>query len=345
MKSIQPLNMSLNTNPAELQIAFLKQIKSQLPSHLALVDAIAELLNLSNDSAYRRIRGEKHLTFDEIQILAAHYRISLDSFLHLKQDALVFWGKNIDREQFDFENYLQGIVRQLEYFMSAKEKIMYYLNKDIPIFHHFMFPELAAFKCYFWSRYDLDYPRFNRDQFLIEDFINIFNNTGRRISELYLQIPSVEIWNLDCINTTIRQIDYYKETRIFKSQQDIETVYNCLEKLVDHIEMQVEYGYKFPPEKPAQKNKVKYSVYINDFTLGDNTIIVEMDGEKTVFLNHNIINYIMTNNKEFINYTFDTLKILLRKSMLISEISERDRQLFFHILRERIHEKRKAGIK
>ncbi|HEV8084375.1 MAG TPA: hypothetical protein VGP55_14305 [Chitinophagaceae bacterium] len=204
-----------------------------------------------------------------------------------------------------------------------------------------MFPELAAFKCYFWSRYDLDYPKFNKGQFLIEDFIDIFNNTGKKISDLYLKIPSVEIWNLDCINTTIRQIDYYRESRIFKSQQDSETVYSCLEKLVDYIELMVEYGYKFPFGKPDQKEKVKYNVYINEFVLGDNTILVELDGEKMVFLNHNVINYMMTNNKEFINYTFETLKVLLRKSMLISEISEKDRQLFFNTLRERIHERKK----
>ena len=136
-------------NAAELQTAFLKQIKNLLPSHLALVDAIAEQLNLSNDSAYRRIRGEKHLTFDEIQILASYYKISLDSFLHLQNDSLIFWGKNIDRKQFDFENYLQGIVSQLEFFMPAREKQMYSLNKDIPIFHHFMFPELGSIQMLF----------------------------------------------------------------------------------------------------------------------------------------------------------------------------------------------------
>src|SRR5437868_8603387 len=119
-------------NAVELQTAFLKEVKKQLPQHLALVDALAEHLNISNDSAYRRIRGEKHLTFDEIKILAAHFKISLDSFLHLQNDALIFWGKNIDRAHFDFENYLLGIVRQLEYFMSANEKQMFYLNKDIP---------------------------------------------------------------------------------------------------------------------------------------------------------------------------------------------------------------------
>ncbi len=36
-------------NAVELQIAFLKQIKNVLPQHLALVDALAEQLNISND--------------------------------------------------------------------------------------------------------------------------------------------------------------------------------------------------------------------------------------------------------------------------------------------------------
>ncbi len=168
-------------NAAELQINFLKQIKNQLPSHLALVDAIAEQLNISNDSAYRRIRGEKHLTFDEIQILSAHYKISLDSFLHLQNDSLIFWGKNIDRHFFDFENYLQGIVAQLTYFMTARHKHIFNLNKDIPIFHHFMFPELAAFKSYFWSRYHLDYQQFNREQFLVEDFLIFSITRGKKL--------------------------------------------------------------------------------------------------------------------------------------------------------------------
>jgi hypothetical protein len=69
--------------------------------------------------------------------------------------------------------------------------------------------------------------------------------------------------------------------------------------------------------------------------------MVEMDGKRMVFINHNVINIMMTNNQEFTDYTFETLKILLKKSTLISEISEKDRQLFFNNLRDRIHEKRR----
>src|SRR5437868_10298683 len=325
----------------ELQTAFFKHLKGKLSDHLSMVDEVAELLNISNDSAYRRIRGDKTLGFDEIQILANHYKVSLDQFLRLKTQAFLFSGNLISSEKFEMSEYLEGIANQLAYFASAEKKQVYYFNKDIPIFHHFMFPELAAFKCYFWSRYNLNYAQFNKGRFLISDFIDLFNKTGKKISELYLEIPSTEIWNLDCINTTIRQIDYYRESKIFSSHQDIITVFECLEKLVNHIEQQVEYGAKFPFGKPDPARNVKYTVFINEFVLGDNTLLIQVNNERIVSLNHNVINYAITTDERFVEYSWQTMNTLLKKSRLISEIGEKDRQLFFDSLRQRIYDKRK----
>jgi hypothetical protein len=251
-----------------------------------------------------------------------------------------FSGKLIDREVFDFEDYLIGIASQLQIFEHAVEKEMYLFNKDIPIFLHFMFPELATFKCYFWSRYNLNNTKFNKGQFLIEDYIKSFNTIGKTIADLYIKIPSTEIWNLDCVNTVIRQIEYYRQSKIFKSTQDIVTVYNCLEQMIDHIEQQVECGCKFEYCKPS-KTGVKYKFFINDYILGDNTILVDLDGKKMVFLINNVINYLLTTSSFFVDYSFQTMEILLKKSTLVSEIGERDRELFFDQMREKIHVRKK----
>jgi hypothetical protein len=149
------------------------------------------------------------------------------------------------------------------------------------------------------------------------------------------------VWNLDCINTTIRQIDYYRESKIFSSDQDIVTVFDCLEKLVDHIEQQVEYGAKFPFGKPDLSQRVKYTVFVNEFVLGDNTLLIEVDNQRMVSLNHNVINYAITTDEKFVNYSWQTMNTLLKKSTLISETGEKDRQLFFDTLRQRIHDKRR----
>ena len=48
------------------QTYFFDLVKSKTPGQHSLVDEIAEILNVSNDSAYRRIRGEKILDLNEV---------------------------------------------------------------------------------------------------------------------------------------------------------------------------------------------------------------------------------------------------------------------------------------
>jgi urate oxidase len=75
--------------------------------------------------------------------------------------------------------------------------------------------------------------------------------------------------------------------------------------------------------------------------LGDNTVLVSTDGQKLAILNHSVINYFVTNDEKFTEYIYTTLQILMKKSTLISETAERERQRFFDLVRYKIHENRK----
>jgi hypothetical protein len=57
------------------QQLFFKHIKSLLPQHISLADTIADVLNISNDSAYRRIRGETQISLEEIKKLCEKFKI------------------------------------------------------------------------------------------------------------------------------------------------------------------------------------------------------------------------------------------------------------------------------
>jgi len=324
-----------------MQESFFRQIKQKIPAHLSMVDEIANLLNISADSAYRRIRSEKVLTIDEMQLLAVNYAISLDAFMHIESESYAFSGSLINSTNFRLEDYLKQTIKHLAMIEQATHKNLYFMNKDIPLFHLFTFPELACFKCFFWSRYNLNYSNFNKGQFVISDFIDMYDKYGSQICELYLKIPSTEVWNIDCINTTIRQIDFFRITKVFRSNTDIISIYESVEKLIDHLEHQTETGYKFPYKKPAANTGVKYAVFMNEYILGDNTAAVEMDDTRIVFLNHSVMNYLYTTNKKLVDYIFDTMYVMLKKSTLISDVGEKDRQLFFETMRERIYEKKK----
>src|SRR5688572_33413191 len=98
---------------SQSQQAFFTHIKSKLPPHLTLVDEVAELLDISNDSAYRRIRGEKPIGLDEIQKLCSHYKVSLDQLLHLNSDTVLFSTNLDDKRSYNLNTYLTGILNNL----------------------------------------------------------------------------------------------------------------------------------------------------------------------------------------------------------------------------------------
>ena len=77
-----------------------QRIKELLPPHASLVDSVANILHVSSDSAYRRIRGETPLVLDEAKELCQHYKISLDHLLNVKSGATLFHDIRVDLKDY-----------------------------------------------------------------------------------------------------------------------------------------------------------------------------------------------------------------------------------------------------
>jgi hypothetical protein len=326
----------------EHQRLFFKHIRSVIAPNLSFVDDIAETLSISNDSAYRRIRGEKEITFDEIHKLCKRYRISLDQIMHVDSDSTVFHGRNLDTEHFDFENYLREILTNLKQINSATTRKMYYEAKDIPIFHHFQFPELATFKYFFWMKSVMNYPSYSKMHFEDNQLRDAFQKMGKEIISTYSKIPSVEIWVVESINATIRQIAYYHDAGIFRSKDTIALLFTQLENLVEHIREQAEHGEKFVVGEKPTGQAGNYELYCNEVFLGHNTIVVEADGLQTTYINHAVMNFMATRDADFCHYTKRSFENNMKKSVLISSVSEKERSRFFNILISNITSSRKG---
>ena len=105
-----------------------------------MVDELADLLNISNDSAYRRIRAEKPISFEELQEICVHYHISLDQFLHLQNDSFIFSGKLATSSDTFYEDWLNKVLHDLSFMNTFEQKHLYYVTKDIPFITYFQFP-------------------------------------------------------------------------------------------------------------------------------------------------------------------------------------------------------------
>jgi plasmid maintenance system antidote protein VapI len=322
--------------PSELQQQVFQQIKTKLPQHLSLVDEIANILNVSTDSAYRRIRSEKALSLEEVYKLCVHFQISFDQLFNLQSGTYLFQGEFVQDFDFNFHKHISNIDGQLKYMNSFDQKHLYYVCKDIPIFHHFHFREIAAFKYFLWMKLFIQSPEFARKKFHLADYPDDLFLMGRRILKNYNQLESTEIWNIEGINSTIRQIEFYRDMDMLANEEEVYQVYDALERLVNHLEVQADAGFKFFADDPSHTPMGAFQMYFNEVTLGDNCILSVLDGHKVVFINHSVINFMLTRDTHFCDRTYEHVQNLMRKSTLISSVSERERTRFFKHLKQRI---------
>jgi hypothetical protein len=319
-----------------VQQVFFQHIKANLAAHLSLVDEVADLLNISNDSAYRRIRGEKPLSFEELNILCTSYKISLDQLFHLKNDSFLFTGPLTNKNNFGIESYLEYLLAQVNYFNSFESRELYYLGKDLFIFHFFGFPELTVFKIFFWMKTILQYPFEEKEAVVLEKIRESILKITSRMTEAFNKLPLVEIWHDDSINATIRQIDYYRQSKIFSSDEYAVNLYKSLLSMLDHIEKQAEAGCKFAVDGKPIAGSVSYKFYVNEFLFGDNSNLAVLNNTKVVYLNHTVLNVIMTKDPVFTEYTYQHFQNIMRKSTLMSFVGEKERRKFFNGMREKV---------
>jgi hypothetical protein len=157
-------------------------------------------------------------------------------------------------------------------------------------------------------------------------------------------LPSTELWNVENINIAIRQIEFYRDSQMFVSDKDVLRLYESWEKVVDHVQKQAERGYKFDHNDPHMKPLGPYRVYFNEVILGDNSFLVLLEGTKMALVTHTVINYMQTRDINFCENMYDYVQSLMKRSTLISKVSEKERSKFFRILKERIA-RRKETLK
>jgi len=323
---------------SELQQQLFNYLKEHIPPHLSLVDELCDLLDLSQDSVYRRIRGEKPITLTELKRICEHYHFSIDQLLQLENDSVLFDAPGMNGAPVSFVDYMKAMLRQFKYFNSFTKKEIYYLCKDSTIWSFFLFPELAAFKTFFWSKTINNQPDLRNKLFSFEEFpFSDCFELGQQVLKEFNQIPCVELWNLESMHSTINQIAYYKDAGNFKSKKDFELVVDALHQTLAHLQLQAEKGVKFMPGDSDISYKAPIQFYVNELILGNNTMILKLDGMQLSMVTYSVYYYLFTKDPRFYTKVMGSFDTLLGRSTLISKTGEKDRNRFFNSMRQKVN--------
>ncbi len=326
--------MQMNQAPSIQEILF-QTIRTTLAPNISFVHDLSELLEISYDSAYRRIRCEKELSLEELKTICFHYNISVDTLFNFKSNHVTFTSLAIGENGFEIENWLQSLQATTKQIYQCKQREIIYAAKDIPVFYYFEFPEIAAFKFYFWHKALIPSSNYENKQLALEPSSTLFE-TGRQMLSHYIKIPTTEIWSEETITSILRQIEYCFVSGFFIKKEDVFRLCDVLESLLNHVKSQAEYGFQFIQGSPIEGIENSFKLFNNEVLVTDNTIFVETDGRKTTYNTYNVINQLITTNPVFCNHIEKSLRNLMQKSTMISGTSAKERCRFFNTLHEKV---------
>ena len=221
-------------------------------------------------------------------------------------------------------------------FGGFQEKELIYNAKDLAPFHFFQYPQLSAFKMYFWKKAFAKDTKFSSGKYHSGLVGNELIAIGQKIWEEYAAIPSTEIVSVEVLNVMLRNIEFAHECGMFENPEEgLQLCEVCL-TLVDTMRKQAEMGKK--GVDASDQNGGKFELYHNEILIGDNTILFKMGDRRVTNIIANNFDILDTNQESFCKLTESFMNNLISKSTLISHNAQKERIKFFNKLEDKIRE-------
>ncbi|MDR1379957.1 MAG: hypothetical protein LBJ47_00585 [Tannerella sp.] len=317
----------------EVQKYLFEVIKSRISEQYRLVDVIENLLDVSVDSAYRRIRGEKELSFSEVQKICRHFHLSLDEIMNFNPASGVsFQYMPVDlAEQSSYMQYILRLSETLSGLAATKDGELFVTAQDIPFYHFLPHTELLFFKLYVWhdiiNRERISFCEFC-DRLDRDAIVSVYDKMFRD----YMKIPSREIWTNQTPDTILRLLDFYAETGAFDNPETFALLLKQLTALLDTVNTYANSGYK------DDKRQTPFLLYLCSVDLENNYMLARRGEHYACTIKLYTVNSVSTDNATLCGETAKWINHLILKSTLISGTASKECFRFFQTSKNKIEE-------
>jgi hypothetical protein len=309
-------------------------LKLSIADNVSLAAELSDLLNISMDSVYRRLRCQSAFSFDEVGFIAERFGISLDG-LYKKEDNQVNFNFNpMYGQPFNFSKYLEWYASYLTDLAKIPDTKVIYAAEDIPVIRHFRYPHLSAFKAYYWSKAVLNIEVFHGKQFDFSEVSQKLLDNNLKTAEAYSKLNVTEIWSEETITSTLKQISFYFDCHFFETHETALTVLSDLRKMLEQMEQECQENNNENRERAGD-----FKLYTSDLMIGNNCVLIEpgkQHAPERVFIGHNTFNTISTSDPKFLTETRHWINNLIRKSVLLTGSAEKQRVMFFKKMYDKI---------
>ena len=309
-------------------------LKEKIPEHYKLKHIVEDILDISSDSAYRRISGKKGLTLEEAEKICQKYRINIDEVINYNSNQSVLFSYNpIDLENQDnYFNYISQINKRMEDFLETSKNLeIIYTAQDIPIYHLFKYKDLALFRLFAWNNIAKTKKKSYNEMCNIIDQETLMA-IHEKSNNLFAQIPTKEIWTELSVDRFLRMIEYYYFSGPFLNKEESLMLLENLIALIKEINLKAENGNK------EITSKANYELYSCAVEIDSNVLLINSDNNYLAQVKLHIFNYMGSDNIVFCTELKKWVENLISQSILISgKSSIKERYQFFQTLNNKIN--------
>jgi len=310
------------------QVTLFTLIQKTLPQNLSLVNVISNLLDISHDAAYRRIRGDKSVNFEEAVFLCNHFNISLDSIAKVTNEKMIQCQYIPLDDLNSYTLYLQDLASSIENVRMAPDGELIFTAVDIPIYNYCAYKELTFLKLFSWANSAYGFTG-NYNEFVTRFSSNELSRYFEQVSKNYLLCPSTEVWTDTTIDRILKMIFYHYEMGHLGNEDFPLLICEQLLDLLNTFYHWTETGVKGATETP-------FKFYVSDVDLS-NTIVLFRENETA---NCDIklfpINHFDVFDRRFCREAESWLHSAIQRSTLITGAAEKLKHKFFNGQRQKI---------
>ncbi len=294
---------------------------------------LVDVLSISKDAVYRRLRLETAFSWDEVIKMANHYKLSLDGFLNEKLNSVSFERSPFIDKPLAFMEYLKRSLTELEILSGREDAHLVYSAKDIPIFYQFGYEKMARFKMRTWmhSLYSFNLHDRSFESAVNDEMLQL----AKKLHQVYVRIPCTEIWNETSIQSLINQMWYYFEAGLLRQAESFEIINECRNMLM-RINAEAEMGSRSTPQDINTPSHIKFEMYYQDILLMDNHILLRLESQSRLFLSWGGLNFIRTEDPKMVSDMERYLEGQYKRSTLISRVSEKERNRWKRLAFEKL---------
>lgn len=306
-------------------------IKEKLPESVLFIEEISNVLNISYDAAYRRIKGKTSLTFEEGINLAKFYNISLNEISELDDNSMLVKKNSYENTLDSLIQFYKDFTNYTNDFLKNKGGTITYSAKDIPLYHFNTNSLYWKFRIYVLFNFlykddknKVSFKDFNLNPSLIEvadEFKYNFEKTNL-----------IDLWEDTTINSSLYQIFYFYKTKLIQKNEAIQLC-NDIKNMLNEIEKST--------SKSALciNGKGSFELYYSKLLNLNHTIFYKSKRKKGLLFPYGSLSHMKIQDDDVCNEVDKYLERQLKFAKKISgDTNEVNRKLFFTTMYDKIEE-------